>query len=200
MEALLQDIVWLRDAGKGDTKAFESLYNKYWHQLYVAANKVLQDDLASEDIIQEVFTSLWNRAATLQVENLNAYLYQSVKFQVAKKLRESTRLQEYLRDMNTVMEAHHPYIVDKLQYAELLERVHLLVERLPDRCREIFIQSRFRHLSHAEIAESHNITVKTVENQINKALRYLRTHIDDYSFFLLLPVLSALPQSAALFL
>jgi len=189
------DTELLRLSGKGDKQSFEILYNKYWYQLYVAANKVLQNDAVAEDVVQEIFISLWKKAVTLQVDNLNAYLYKAVKFQVAKKLREQSNLEKYLKDINTVIGEHHPQVIDKMHYSELLQKVNFLVSHLPDRCREIFIQSRFQHLSNAEIAAVHNITVKTVENQLNKALRYLRSHIDDHSFSLVLPVCIAYYQA-----
>lgn len=191
----VHDPVLLQRIGAGDQKSFKHLYDTYWHRLYVAANKVLQDDLVAEDVVQEIFTSLWRKAAGLQVENLNAYLYQAVKFQVAKKLRERSNLEGYLRTMNRVIEEKHPQIEDKLHYADLLQRVNVLIGQLPEKCRDVFVMSRYQHLSNAEIAEEQQISVKTVENQINKALRYLRANLGDYSLLLVLSAYTSLSNT-----
>jgi len=182
------DIVLLKEVAKGDQRSFQLLYNKYWHQLYVAANRVLQEDLEAEDIVQEVFTSLWRKAGKLQVDNLNAYLYQAIKFQVANKLRQRKGLDNYLKNINEVILEKHPQIEDKLHYASLLKKVDQLIGDLPEKCREVFIRSRYHHLTNAQIALELGISVKTVENQINKALKHLRNHMDDYSLSLILPV------------
>jgi RNA polymerase sigma-70 factor (family 1) len=178
------DIVLLKEVAKGDQRSFQLLYNKYWHQLYVAANRVLQEDLEAEDIVQEVFTSLWRKAGKLQVDNLNAYLYQAIKFQVANKLRQRKGLDNYLKNINEVILEKHPQIEDKLHYASLLKKIG----DLPEKCREVFIRSHYHHLTNAQIALELGISIKTVENQINKALKHLRNHMDDYSLSLILPV------------
>lgn len=182
------DIILLKNVGGGDQKSFELLYNKYWYRLYVSANKVLQDDLAAEDIVQEVFTSLWKKADELLVDNLNAYLYQAVKFQVANKLRQKQNLHNYLKDINHVILEKHPQIEDKLHYTSLLQKADFLIGHLPDKCREVFIRSRYHHLTNVQIAAELGISVKTVENHINKAIKYLRANMDEYSLSLVFPV------------
>ena len=182
------DFSLLRNSGNGDQKSFELLYSKYWYQLYVSANKVLKDESSSEDIIQEVFTSLWKKASTLEIENLNAYLYQAVKFQVAKKLRAKSNLTDYLKNINGLILESHQQIEDKLHYTGLLQKVDGLIGKLPQKCKDVFILSRYQHLTNSEIADHLGISVKTVENQINKAIKYLRANLDDYSFSIIIPL------------
>jgi RNA polymerase sigma-70 factor (family 1) len=164
-------------------KAFEELYNRYWEKLYWVAFRVLEDPAACQDIVQEIFVDFWNRRANIQVANLPAFLYKAVKFQVAKHLRNGKIKDTHLNKFYTAL------LVNDTDEAIALNELNALVEKslsdLPERCREVFCLSRFENLSNKEIAQRLDISLSTVENHINKALKHLRFSMEG-SFLLAL--------------
>lgn len=169
----------------GDESSFEEVYNRFWEPLFVSARKVLGDEESARDIIQEVFLDLWNRREKINIHNLGGYLYQSVKYQVARKLkdRKLTDLQITVVDQLSLDNLDTEQTVNLAQLNETLQRS---LQKLPTRCKQIFELSRFENMSNKEIAEKLNISVSTVENQINKALSVLKSEELLMGLFLLL--------------
>lgn len=169
---------------QGDLKAFEDIYLRYWRRLYVAAYKVLEDEAASKDILQEVFLDIWNRRSALDIQYLNAYLYQAVKFQIAKQLRKRPINPVHL-DLVSELESKGR-AEDGLLYDDLNKHLEVAISHLSPRCQQVFRLSRYEFLSNKEIGQRLNISISTVENQINIALKALRAHLNDELIFLLL--------------
>lgn len=152
--------------------ALKDLYNQYWEPLYIHAWKVLREEKASEDVVQEVFIDLWEKGKFEQIENLSAYLYKSVKYKTLMALRKNRITKEHLEVFKEIRPLHT--FNGALQIKELREEITHHLEQLPPRCREVFYKSRFEHLRNEEIAEQLNISKRTVETHISHALRYLR--------------------------
>ncbi len=158
-----------------DGDALAIFYRKFWQSLFLRAYNIIKDKAACEDIVQEVFLSLWEKRHTVVIEqSLEAWLHTSTRYQVyhyIKKGRASVgiveKLEEKLKSLTTPE-------ADFLQ-KELTERINEAVDRLPERCREIYRLSREAQLSHKEIAQRLNISTKTVEAQLTIALRRIRT-------------------------
>lgn len=168
----LQDQRLLRSLAGRDEKALRELYDRYWEPLYLRAFKVLGDEKSSEDVIQEVFIDLWEKRKFNRIEDLSAYLFQSVKYKTLMTLRYNKiqdRHLEVFRQISPGVTEDHV-----LQMRELREEIHHHLTGLPPRCREVFYKSRFEHLANDEIAEQLNISKRTVETHISHALRYLR--------------------------
>lgn len=152
--------------------AFTQIYYQYWKLLFaVAANKL--DNIAdAEEIVQEVFADLWRRRHEIRIEqSLKAYLATAVKFQVytllAKKHREANALPD--------PEVWATSPDDTFRQKELQEQLYQVTQELPDKCRLVYQLSREAGLSNKEIAAKLDISEKTVENQMTKALKRLRT-------------------------
>lgn len=158
---------------QGEERALETIYRRYWRQLYDAAHAILKDEAACEDIIQEVFLNLWLRRENLELHSsLAGYLFTSVRHEVFRQIR-SGRVREDLFDHLFERIQAGPDYLD-IEYRELRLQISLIVERLPEKCRAVYKLSREEHLSHKEIAEQLNISTKTVENHLTKALSFLR--------------------------
>lgn len=170
---------------KSDAQAFKTIYSKYWSQLFQYAYNVLGDKTVCEDIIQEVFISLWQKSDNLKIDNLNAYLFKSVKYQIFKHLRNGKIADRHLEQLVFLQSQNS--IEENLAAKELDSEITMLIDRLPERCRQIFLLSRFENLSNQEISIQLGLSEQTVKNQISKALAYLRKEIPpDFSFALLL--------------
>ncbi|PVH25930.1 RNA polymerase sigma factor [Sphingobacterium corticibacter] len=169
-----------------DKAIFEKVYDLYWSSLYISAFNVLRNKEQSEDVVQEVFSSLWNNAESLAILNLNAWLFSAVRYQVFNILR-SGKVRTRFENLYIVEELTQNIGELKLVKEDLHRRMLEGIEQLPPRCREIFILSRIDRLSHHDIAVKLAISVKSVENQISIAQKKLRISLKDLAY--LLPLL-----------
>lgn len=157
---------------KRHEKLFRDAYERYWDNMFILAYKVLKDRTVSEDITQEIFTDLWEKKSLFRIDNLEAYLYQAVKFKVLKELRKDRVRQEHESIVKAIKNE-----ADNLQNydsAELKEEILQQMENLPERCRNIFYKSRFEDTPNREIAREMGISVWTVVTHISHALKLLR--------------------------
>lgn len=160
-----------------DRKAFEMLYNKYSGKVYHVAYNLFRDKDVCEDLVQELFIDLWTKRNKLNISSLEWYLKVAIKNRVLMYIRT----QKATLDLSAIAMLTEKYSTDsKLMQNDISHLLEEGVERLPEKCRQIFTLSRNEYLSNKEIASRLNISVKTVENQMTIALRYLRTGLSDY--------------------
>lgn len=162
----------------GDNDAFSEIYNRYWKKTFmVAANKIGQFEEA-EEIVQDIFISLWQRRETLLITTtLNAYLAVSVKYRVLKILARRHQFDKFSSHAINFIASFDNSTEEYLEFLEMKSRLEMLVVNLPEKCRLIYKLSREKGLSHKQIAEQYDISEKTVEAHISKALKVLRTGI-----------------------
>src|SRR5579859_6335764 len=152
---------------EGDAAAFNVLYNRHWQSLYIAARNVLRAPEIAKDIVQEVFTSLWQKRAELDIAFPKAYLQQAVRFQVLKAIRADkahTGFYEGLADVSRKMVEENPLIFKELQHI-----LSDLIASLPEDSRLAFQLSREENLTYRQIADYLNVSVKTVEKKISRS-------------------------------
>ncbi|RCH55301.1 RNA polymerase sigma-70 factor [Mucilaginibacter hurinus] len=160
-----------------DRNAFELLYNRYSAKIFKVANTLFRDKDVCEDLVQELFIDLWFKRHQLHIENLQAYLKVAIKNRVLVYVRT----QKATIDVSVIEDLMDKYATDsKLMHDDIAKLLEESIAGLPEKCRQIFILSRKEYLSNKEIAARLNLSVKTVENQITIALRYLRTGLTDY--------------------
>lgn len=155
-------------------KAFNIIYDQYYEKLCLSSYKILLDKSAAEDIVQEVILELWNKRDILEVNiSLFAYLKRAVynrslNFIKARgKIASDEQVLILVRDKEDGIE-------DEMIGNEMKERLNKIIQGLPEKCRHVFSLSRYEEKTYNEIAEIMDISVKTVENQISKALKILR--------------------------
>lgn len=169
-----------------DYAAFTELYNRYWSALMSAASKRLGSVEVAEELVQDVFLSFYMRRKDLQVTTtVEAYLKGALRHQVFKVYRTQKLHDRYVTE---VMTQNHtqPIAPDaELELKELRAQIIKVSEKMPEKCREVFVLSRFEHLSHNDIAAKLNISVNTVKKHINKAIAILRDELQDQQFDLL---------------
>lgn len=168
----------------GNKHAFEMVYDRYWKDLYKLATRILQDDAKAEDVVQEVFVSFYESLGQRKVDNLKAYLYQSTKYQCFMQLRAGKISEKHLERMNKVVFSN--IVEDEFEAHELEEILEKGISALPEKCRQVFYLSRFESLSNKSIAQQLNISPKTVENQITKALKSLKSTVEKSAVLLFL--------------
>ena len=176
---------------RDDGDAFSELYRRYWEMLLGIAYQRLQSLPMAEDAVHDVFAGLWRKRHGLTVDLPGPYLAAAVKYQTLLQIRKAEGLRKFGRRMSPAGEP--PSAEDEFEIKQIERMIREEVLRLPERCRLVFQYSREEGLSHAEIAEKMQISVKTVENQMSKALRQLRGRLQRLLFFLLAAGLVVLP-------
>ena len=169
-----------------DFSAYEALFKLHYRSLAQTAFRIVNDRDVAEDLVQDIFCKLWEKRAELQITvSVKAYLYQSTinhSLNYIKKVRRA-EIRETEYQSFRPGEDHAADTVYAVK--ELTGRVQLAVNTLPEACRNVFILSRFEHLSYKQIADALNISVKTVENQMVKALKHLRKRLGCFIEFLI---------------
>jgi RNA polymerase sigma-70 factor (ECF subfamily) len=162
-----------------DVNTFEKLYDEYYSPLCLFANKYLHDLDLARSLVQELFVDLWLKREKLTVNggSVKFYLFKAVRnrsVDYLRTLKKSVRLSDISESS-----LDSPFI-DKLEEAELNDRVNQSINELPEKCREIFLLCRFEGLKYSQIAEKLNISVKTVEMQMGIALKKLKDKLSDF--------------------
>ncbi|MCF4100785.1 RNA polymerase sigma-70 factor [Gillisia sp. M10.2A] len=156
--------------------AFEAIFDKYWKRLYGYAYRIYQDEPICEDIVQEVFISLWEKLSNTEILHLEGYLFRAVKYKIANHIRDLkfTDLHEKI-----ILEIPHSSAASRnMEFQEFEGHIKNLIDKLPPKCREVFTLSRYEQLSNMEIAEKLDLSIRTVETHISKALKFLKSNID----------------------
>src|SRR5690606_16236371 len=168
-----------------DTAAFSEIYLRYGERLYKQAYHVLRNREDAKDIVQDIFTSLWNKRTGLQINNLAAYLYivnrnQTIKLIAHKKITSVyfDWLQALAKEVSD--NAHHTLLEKQLN--QLVEDE---VSKLPSKMQAVFNLSRKAHLSHKEIAAKLHLSEATVKTQVKNALRILRSKLEAFLYAIL---------------
>lgn len=175
------DLYFFSRLKSGDENAFDYLFNFYYPGLIVYANKYLLNNHLSEEIVQGVFLKLWQDRRFIEINtSFKSYIFQSVKNKCLDVLKHRKIKDEYTRKVLDEAESSTEETWETFVESELYALLIKAVEKLPSECRKVFQYSRIRNLSNKEIAEKLGISVKTVENQITKALKHLRIELKDY--------------------
>lgn len=166
---------------------FEILFKKLYAPLCRQSFRLVREKSVAEDLVQDVFLKFWNRKESLP-ENLNieAYLYQSVRNTCLNYLKTEKKWAN--QETEDIFQISQNQTTDgRILVNELENALQNGIDEMPEGCRNIFILSRYEDLSYKEIAETLDISIKTVEGQMSKALRILRKHLMD--FLVILPLL-----------
>ena len=170
----------------GASQEVEQLFKTHFRGLYAYACTILRDSHLAEEIVQVVFVKLCERASRINIESsLESYLYRSVYNESLNHQKHEKVKARYRTMMSRKQEiaAQEPASGD---YPALENRLRLALSELPQQCRTVFLMSRFEELKYREIADRMGISVKTVENQMGKALRVMRQKLKG---FLLLAII-----------
>ena len=174
-----------------DHEAFEEIYHRYWSGLFAFAYNRLNSRHLGEEVVQEIFLNLWNRRIEAdRIVSLQAYLFTAVKYSVLNVIKAEHVKRKYADNYsNFISLALTNNIEETLAEKDLEDALRGQVANLPPQCRKIFQLSRMQHLSISDIAALLNLSHKTVENQLSKALKTLRLGLTEF-FFLVITIFS----------
>jgi RNA polymerase sigma-70 factor (family 1) len=167
-------ILMLRDS---DEIAFGEIYNRYWKKLFVMASNRIGNLQDAEEIVQDIFTSLWRRRESLLLTSeLSHFLAVSVKYRVIRTLDRYYKKQRYIQSLAESAEIDNSTL-DILDFEELKDELAKHVKNLPDKCQLVFRLSREQGYTQKQIATELQISEKTVEAHLGKAYKVLRTRL-----------------------
>lgn len=177
----------------GDQQAFELLYRRYFATLCGFANKFLHDNELAEETVQEVFLNIWKNRKDLKTNHSEkSYLFQAIQnrsFNQLDKLKNRDKYQDVLKVAYSDVDEFNAH--DSLLAKELSDKIDQSIKKLPEQCRNIFMMSRHEGKKYREIADDLNISVKTVETQMNRALKSLRTDLKDYLSIIIVALITS---------
>lgn len=155
-------------------KTYQHVFKAYYRQLCNFAFTFVKDKDVAEDVVQDVFLKFWKKIEGLEnQDNLKSYLYTSTRNRAIEKLRK--KREEYGLDdkLENIPELYE----DKIEQTVLLERVYNTIKDIPGKSKRVFELSKLRGFTYQEIADELNISVKTVESHMVKALKFLREQL-----------------------
>ncbi|NVJ48458.1 MAG: RNA polymerase sigma-70 factor [Cytophagia bacterium] len=184
-----QDTALQQRLSRGDETAFQETFELYFKVLVLFATKFSLDKETAEDLVQDVFVKLYEQKERLQFHSsLKAFLYQSVRNRCIDMIRSSKTREKHHMEIKAGAELEGLNSEDLMLQSELEEKIYHSIGQLPEQCQIIFKMNRFEGKMNQEIAEELNISKRTVETQISKALKRLREDIYPYLKTLILAI------------
>ncbi|WP_276484931.1 RNA polymerase sigma-70 factor [Paraflavitalea pollutisoli] len=187
----INDTGSIQQRAEGGTTLFEDVFKTHFKNLHAYAYTIVKDDIMAEELVQNVFYKIWERKAHLTIQtSLPAYLYRAVyheSLNYIKHLKVKTAYQSYA---TARMNHNTDNAEKKVLLGELEVKLRTALQELPEQCRTIFQMSRFEELKYQEIADRLGLSIKTVENQMGKALKLMRLKLIDFLPFVILSLLN----------
>lgn len=175
------DTITLQSLQEGDDKVFEMVFKEHFSNLHAYAFTILKDTVAAEEVVQSLFLRLWEKRTSLDIRtSLKSYLYRATYndcMNILKHWKVKQKHQDHVFHFN---DATHEQTANRLHENELKRELQKALNKLPEKCRVVFQMSRFEELKYQEIADQLEISIKTVENQMGKALKILRLALAEY--------------------
>lgn len=160
----------------GTRAGYEALFKQYYKSLCIFATRIIHDDDAAEDIVHEVFIKLWGKRDDIDVQrSVKSYLFTSVHNRCLNYIRDNkkfTQRDEYFTNASIADTDYR-----EVEECEIQSRIMTAIETLPEKCREVFELCKLQEMKYADVANHLGISIKTVENQMGKALKMLRDEL-----------------------
>ncbi len=179
-----QECKWIVELKNDSQAAFGELFNKYKKKLYYFALSYLDDEAEAEEVVQSVFVRLWENRDTLdETMPVKNFIFKSTVNACYNFLKKKAIRNRYLENELTAFNENEDRSYDEIYYHDLKRQIDSIIASLPPQQQKIFQLSRFEGLSHADIAIKLNISVRTVENQIYRALKVIKDNLSVELFF-----------------
>jgi RNA polymerase sigma-70 factor (ECF subfamily) len=172
---------------KGDVEAFDLIYEKYAGKLYSFGLKYLHSAEESEELVQMVFVKIWENHKKLNKElSFKSYLFTIAYNDICKLFRQRNYMQKFISDALYENSPSSTETEEKIDYQSTLNRVLQIVEKLPQRQKEIFKKSKLEGKSAREIARELKLSPGTIDNYVSASVRFIKKHLDNEDLALVL--------------
>lgn len=170
----------LAELRKGCIHSFERIFKQHWEPLYRSARSKLRSHDEAEEVIQNIFSALWEKRESLLVTNLTWYLNTALRNRIFNMIRQKISQEKYWDYYRTFIPQHHDATDQLVAFDELNSAVELVVNNLPEKSRQVFKLSRLEGRSNAEIANMLKVSEKAIEYHLTRSLKELRLHLKDF--------------------
>jgi RNA polymerase sigma-70 factor (family 1) len=168
----------IRKLREGHESAYEALFKTYYKELVIHANRYLYDMEVSKEVVQDLFVNIYEKRQNLDINSsLKSYLYRAVQNRCINQINSLKIRDKYANYVKSHQDDDENQIERSIDATELEAALYSAIGELPPKCRMIFKMNRFEGLSNGEIAERLELSKRTVETQITKALKMLRTKL-----------------------
>jgi RNA polymerase sigma-70 factor (family 1) len=170
----------LKEFRRGDHASFKKIFGFYSKPLFQFSLSYLKSNEAAEDVVQEVFLKIWNNKEKIKAgTSFQSYLFTIALNSVRKHFNKLSRINELKHEILLDFSSQIPEFDDRGDYQELIDKLQELIERMPDKRRQVFIKKKIEEKSLTEIAEELHIDTKTVEYHITQAMKFLRQEFEN---------------------
>ncbi len=178
MDLSIKDETLFAQMKMQDAKAFELLFKRHYKPLCRRVNTMLNDEEATEDVVQALFIKIWESRETIQTpDSVAAYLFTAARNRALNYIKSQARKSSNEVPLTNLHDEADNRMEEQMDAKELQKALYTAIDSLPEKRREVFVLSRFEGKSYKEIAEIMQISVKTVEAQMGKALSTLREFV-----------------------
>lgn len=172
------DIELFQQFKSGNRQAFEQIYKRYWTHLLSEAFRLTGSRAESKDLVQDIFISLFQKASRIDIKySFRAYLYQTLRYKIINSKRDKL-IHHHCHHEIYYRQAGENVFSNTLETKELNTHLHIAINGLPKKCKQVFLLSREGDYSHKAISRELNISTSTVEKHIVKALKILRLKLN----------------------
>lgn len=170
----------LENLRKGCDRAFEQLFARHWTPLYRIAKLKLRSHDEAEEVLQHIFSRLWEKRESLLITNLTYYLQTALRNRILNIIRDKIPQEKYWNYYKTFIPQHQDVTDQLVAFDDLNDAVELAVSHLPEKSRQVFRLSKLEGRTNAEIASLLDVSEKAIEYHLTKSLKQLRIHLKDY--------------------
>jgi RNA polymerase sigma-70 factor (family 1) len=169
----------------GDKKAFEEIFDRYWYVLYKNAYAVIRSHEEAEEIVQDLFTTLWQKRASLQINSLSDYLYVAMRRRIIDRSRSKLTQAKYWDFYKINMPAYEETTQKMVAFNELNDKLEEVIRKLPEKSQLIFRLNRLEGRSVSEISKFLQLSERAIEYHLTRSLRELRLHLKNFLVLLI---------------
>ena len=178
---ILNDKEIVSELRNSNKLVFETIFRDYYERLCNYANTMLGDIAEAEELVQTAFVVVWEKRESIEIHtSFKSYLYRTVHNNCLNRIKHLKVRTNYGIDYQHIATQGYDNATHELIGKELEQQINRAIEMLPPQCRQVFKLSRFENLTYAEIADQLDVSVKTIENHMIKALRIMREELKDY--------------------
>jgi RNA polymerase sigma-70 factor (ECF subfamily) len=177
---VFDDNVLLSMLSTGDGAALEEIYHRYSESIFLTALKKVRSREVAEELVQNLFISLWAKREQHQIQKLEPYLHTAIRYQVIDYIRSRILHERYAQSFKEQLITDENASESRLLLQELSLAIDNTIKKLPQKTQEIFRLSRYEHRSVKEIAQSMNLSEKAVQYHVTQSLKFMRSHLKEF--------------------
>lgn len=167
---------------RDDEKAFAALFQRYWKKVHEMAYARVRSRQVTEEIVQDLFISLWDKRASLSINNLSAYLFTAVKYKALNYIESRLVFEKYWEYYRQFVPKHEDCTALMVEFNELMGAMEAGMEDLPEKSRKVFRLNHIEGHSIPEIARLLNLSEKAIQYHLARSVKKLRFHLKNFIF------------------